>query len=60
MEDVRPAAAAADIMVAAAAAAVAILAAAAVVAAEDPRSSDRVVQVFECTEAGKTTRVMAT
>jgi hypothetical protein len=61
MEDVRPAAAAAvDIMVVAAAAAVDIMAVAVVAAAEDPRSPNRVLKVFECTEARKTTRVMVT
>jgi hypothetical protein len=61
MEDVRPAAlAAADIMVVAAAAGADILAAAAVAPAEDPRSSNRVLKVFECIEVRKTTRATVT
>jgi hypothetical protein len=61
MEDVRPAAAVAvDIMVVAAAAVVDTTTAAAVAAAADPRTSNRVLKGFECTEARKTTRAMVT
>jgi len=59
-EDVRAAAPAAVDIMAVAAAAADIMTVAAVAAAEDPRSSNRVLKVFECTEARKTTRVMVT
>ena len=60
MEDVRPAVVAAVDITVVAAAAADIMTVAAVAAAEDPRSSNRVLKVFECTEARKTTRAMVT